>query len=481
LPEYRYRLRPRPAEARFKVRFNITQEPVWLEDEAAEVEEFRRDGRQVPLPAPEVEANQTAADVYAGLPDRLIARITSPVDDPNFFYYLFFVPTTISAAPEITPRRLRLQLLFEDANNLNPSSAPVAYKLDPETQAVKKITNLGTLKVDLGSALRAIWPAIPNIITAKAGGSLDLIRVDAKVQAEGRNSHRCGWRISDAVIAYDFNPSCIVQVPKGARLSISATLRVEVWKQVAVAFHKTYLVTAEPARYLIPLLAGPGREADPDHDIILERPQRKSLMYSAEGKAGQQVPAPARGIISCSLCGAQLTAADPLEAYIGTLRYCKNCLAMTLGRCSSCGTSISGLKLNQDRGVNIYKEDFTLPISCENCGEDFSWVTPQQRIYWLERFIDRAEIGGEARLLVAYNLMLLRNNDLDEVQRLVVWRRIKMLMPDLFDGSARRTIETLLTAEMKTTLGWNEDLRPAALPSPNLGCRLTLRSQNFLF
>jgi len=457
-----------------------TSDPVWVEVEEEEAAAYRKVGLPVPFLAPDSEAKRTAVDVYVSLPDRLMARVVPPSEgDPTHIYYLFFVPTTFSAARGITPRRLRLQLLFEDASGRTPPGVPVAYELDPATQVATKLVNFGKLKIDLGSALKALWPTMPDVLTAQTGGSLDLRKVDAKVQAEGRNSQQCGWRISDAEIAYDFNPSCIVQVPRASRLSVSATLHVEVWKQLAFGFHKAYLIMAEPAVYV----ASPPTGSS--NGITLDRSYRERLQYSSEGRTvkarlprvnetyessvaeeaaaidprdepeGEQEKELQAGSpeSSCALCNEYFTKPALTEAPIDAPEYCRVCLGLVIGRCPSCGTSIPGLRAGIGQ-ENSYKEDYTLPIYCTSCRRYYPWVTNQQKVYWLERFIDRMELDGQVRLLVGYNLRLLRvDDDLDEDEQLVIWDRIKILLPDLFNGLAWNVIEILLTARMKERLG----------------------------
>lgn len=180
------------------VKLKLTSEPVWGEEEAREKESLQRDERPVPSLAPDAEASKIARDVYAALPDRIMVRAVAPKDSNlEYDYYLFSVPTTFYAARGIIPRRLSLQLVLADASGSIPPGIPISYEMNPGTQVATKIVNLGKLKIDLGSGLKAFWPTMPDVLTAKFGGSLDLKKVEAKVQAEGRNSQRCGWRISD--------------------------------------------------------------------------------------------------------------------------------------------------------------------------------------------------------------------------------------------------------------------------------------------
>jgi len=238
-----------------------TSEPVWPEQEALDEERLRASGRKVPALAPDPDAREIALHVRASLPDRLQGCVLklppgAPLP-PAFDYYLVTVPATVAptlSAVGITPRRLALELTLRDASGAEPPGVPVAWELYPATEVTTEIRHLGTFEIDLGKAVQAfqaIWPGLPDVLTARTGGSLDIKKVQAKVKANGKHQHACGWLISDTEIAYDFNPSCVVQAPKGTRLSVAARLHVEVEKRVAIVRHKTYLIQAKPMHYLL--------------------------------------------------------------------------------------------------------------------------------------------------------------------------------------------------------------------------------------
>jgi hypothetical protein len=240
-----------------------TSEPVWPEDEARE----EAAGREVPPLAAEPDARELALHVRAKLPDRLQGCVLKLPPDSHlptagFDYYLIAVPTTFTTELEaqgITPRRLALELTLGDVSGARPPRIPVACYLYPPTETATEITEVGKFEIDLGKAVTAIWPGFPPVLTAKMGGSLDIKKVHARIQATGKDSRECGWLIADSVIAYDFNPSCIVQAPKGTQLSIKARLHVEVWKRVAFAFHRAYLIQATPMRYVLASSVSRGR------------------------------------------------------------------------------------------------------------------------------------------------------------------------------------------------------------------------------
>ena len=268
-----------------------TTERVWPEDEALEEQASKDTGREVPRLATPEEARQMASELRVELPDRLLGHLLRLPPNPwlattEYDYYGLYVPTTFSAAPGITPRRLRLQLRLEDAAKAEPPCLPIACQLYPSTEVVTEITNIGEFKIDLGQAfiktMWVFWPEMPEVLTARAGGSLDLKKVRARVQAAGLASSRCEWRIADTEIAYNFNPACIVQVPKGAQLAVSAQLYVEARKRIALVFYKNYFRTSIPMRYILRDTDGAMLSADklPDgFEVTLRQP---GVVYSDE-------------------------------------------------------------------------------------------------------------------------------------------------------------------------------------------------------
>jgi hypothetical protein len=237
-----------------------TRDPVWPEDEEREDQEARTAGGKIPKLASQSLAERTAWELRVALPDRILGCILMlprnellPTGAHN--YYVLYVPTTFLAAPKITPHRLSLRLRLEDAKNSDPPLVPVACYLYPGSQVATKITNLGEFEIDLGKAavmaIKTVWPAMPDVVTARTGGSIDIRTVQARIQAAGLNSHVCEWRIADTELAYGFNPACVVQVPSGAQLAVRASLHVEVRQKIARVFYKSYFKMATPMRYVM--------------------------------------------------------------------------------------------------------------------------------------------------------------------------------------------------------------------------------------
>jgi hypothetical protein len=285
-----------------------TQDPVWPEDEEEEIRRIRTTGKAIPELMTPSQALQTVEEIHVWLPDRLFGcmlKLGSKkfLATENFTYYGLYVPTNFSADFGITPRRLRLRLTLDDAGDAVPPLVPVACYLHPGPEITTRITNLGEFSIDLGGVvkvIKTIWPTMPDILTARTGGSIDLTKVYAKVQAAGLSSHVCDWRIADTNIAYNFNPACVVQVPNGAELAVNASLHVEARRRIAKVFYKSYYRTARPMRYV--LSKANGEPVDPRRlregtSLTLRQPgviyadERTAYYYKSDSTA-----APYRGL-----------------------------------------------------------------------------------------------------------------------------------------------------------------------------------------
>lgn len=290
-----------------------TTESVWPEDEALEERSSQDAGQEYPPLAPPEESREMVDKLRVELPDRLLGHVLKLPPNPwlataEYDYYGLYVPTIFSAEPGIIPRRLRLQLTFFDAKKAQPPRVPIACQLHPGTEVSTEITSIGEFKIDLGQAFKktmwVFWPEMPEVLTARTGGSLDLKKVRARVQAAGLNSHRCEWRIADTEIAYVFNPACVVQVPKGAQLAVLARLHVEARKRIALVFYRNYFRTSRPMVYILRGIGGEAISSDnlPDgSEVILRQPgvlyADESTMFARLGPSStQQIDAGATDI-----------------------------------------------------------------------------------------------------------------------------------------------------------------------------------------
>jgi len=152
----------------------------------------------------------------------------------------------------LIPRRIHMRLILSSTSNKAAQSrlSPVVCVFRPESDIHEKVQHFGEFKFDLWQAVRAFWPAVPDVVTASFGFSVDFKKIHPRIQASGLMSHLCEWRIADEKITYNFNPIVLVQAPKGSGLGVGAELRLGLEKSFAAGvYHKAYLKSAKPKVY----------------------------------------------------------------------------------------------------------------------------------------------------------------------------------------------------------------------------------------
>jgi aminoglycoside 6'-N-acetyltransferase len=268
-----------------------TSEPVWHEDEERESRAGKEADKARLKVATGSIADQMGKGIRLSLPDRIFGCLLKlpkndmfPVD--GFEYFTLYVPTIFAADSGITPRRLLLDLTLDNAKDSGSARKPIGCYLYPRSNVITRVTNIGEFKIDLGEAavkaIKTVWPAMPEILTARTGGSIDIKKVQARIQSTGVNTHELQWRIADREISYDFNPTCVVQVPDEAQLAVSASLSVEVRKKIARIIYKKYFRSAKPMRYVLSRADGeavePGKLQE-GSEVTLRQP---GVMYANE-------------------------------------------------------------------------------------------------------------------------------------------------------------------------------------------------------
>jgi TPR repeat protein len=265
---YEQQWRQQPA-AMLHVPLERTSEPVWPEDEAAEL--AQPDATPIPFMTDQ-EADKVLENITVELPDRLIpilaqgldlhksaglpmgrpaesltGKLTGILPGPlasSCDHVAFHIPTSYSAPESLILRRLRLDLFLSGEDAM----VPIAIFMQPGTEVDVSVQKIGDIGVDLGALVSALAPQLPPIFTASLGTKLERETVHPKVQASGLQRHNCSWRVADSQIAYDFNPALIAQFAQ--TLMVSASLHIEVHKSVLGVFHKTYGTSATPMSYM---------------------------------------------------------------------------------------------------------------------------------------------------------------------------------------------------------------------------------------
>jgi hypothetical protein len=130
---------------------------------------------------------------------------------------------------------------------------------------------------------------------------------------------------------------------------------------------------------------------------------------------------------------------------------CPECGAKIITACPACNLRIRGYYHvpNVFGGYTYERHDF-----CDGCGAAFPWVGRKARIYELQNRLDEEELDPATELVVREQLEALIDPDMDEVEQVKRWQRIKSAAPDFLLKAATSPIVTgLVTAEAKKQLG----------------------------
>lgn len=236
-----------------KVPLMATDVPVWPEDEERENRSLFEQRLPVPRLIEDDRSETILHDLETWLPERLaIHPFDSPLaaefTSPACNCYVVSLPVSLLTTNDVTVRRVRLSLQLHDADGTEAAHGPIACLLEPGPQLVEEVVAHGELNADIADAVRAFWPGLPDVFSAKIGTEIDLKRIRRTVEATGRMSSHCEWRIADERLNYDFNPLLIVQVPESMRLMIHATLHVEARRTILGVFHKAYGISPDSSR-----------------------------------------------------------------------------------------------------------------------------------------------------------------------------------------------------------------------------------------
>ncbi len=245
----------------FSVPLEVTDAPVWAEDEEREEQSLRAQGVPARALAEPARAEEMLEDVTISLPNCLAwcqvdSKTNLAFHNDGFSYYAFAVPTSFIARENLAPRRLQLRLALS-GTGYTTEVAPLVYALRPVADIHEEAVLAGEIKVDLWQAIRAVWPAVPSVVTASAGRSFDVKRVRPRIQASGLMTSTCEWRIADATLNYNFNALIVTQVPDGCRLAVSAKLAIDVEKYFLGVLHKAYGRSVTSRIYLPGSASGP--------------------------------------------------------------------------------------------------------------------------------------------------------------------------------------------------------------------------------
>lgn len=155
------------------------------------------------------------------------------------------IPTSFEAPDGFILRRLNLALSIEA-----PVDALVLW-MYPRTTLQSRTRQVAVFEVDVAKAVTALFPTLPDVLTAKVHGEVTTTSVEPLISASGELRSACSWKVSDSESAYTLQPQTVIGVWPDGDLVLAATLHVEVRKRIHGIFHKTYGKDAKPRRYAL--------------------------------------------------------------------------------------------------------------------------------------------------------------------------------------------------------------------------------------
>lgn len=156
-----------------------------------------------------------------------------PPDSNRFSFYAIETPLTIIVPGNQRLVRLRLVLDLH-AEQAQPEEV-LAYDVFPPTQVDTRKLATGEVNLDISKALQFVLTAVGAAqiapVTDSLGFKLNLpfqwTTTSVKLQSSGRMSNRVQWYVTDDSIQKGFAPAAILRAPKGATVTLDATMAGE--------------------------------------------------------------------------------------------------------------------------------------------------------------------------------------------------------------------------------------------------------------
>jgi hypothetical protein len=182
-----------------------------------------------------------------------------PPDSGNYSFYSVQIPLTIILAGDHRLVRLRLQLELQAEQKKHEDI--MAYDLFPTTQVdVNKLAS-GEASLDVSKALQfvlslsgATAPLAPlsECLGLKLSLPFQWTSTFVRLQSSGRMSNPVHWYVTDSAIQNGFAPNAILRAPKGATVTVSATLIGELRHAGPFGrFFKTQFQPPQPRTYVL--------------------------------------------------------------------------------------------------------------------------------------------------------------------------------------------------------------------------------------
>jgi hypothetical protein len=189
--------------------------------------------------ASEEQARAMLGEIHIGLPEDILREdlatyagpskasfaIPDGVETTNYDFYVIQVPLNI-LVPEgrLTRLRLRLHLVTSGVGGA------LAYDLFPPDQWDVSQVKLGEVKVDVSKLLTFVCPVVAGCLGVNLGFPIQWTVHNTRIRTTDRMSNPVEWYVTDRSVEHGFSGAVIARVPKGADLSVEATMVGELRK-----------------------------------------------------------------------------------------------------------------------------------------------------------------------------------------------------------------------------------------------------------
>lgn len=180
-----------------------------------------------------------------------------PPDSKRFAFYVIETPLSIILPGDQRLVRLRLMLDLH-AKAAKPEEV-LAYDVFPPSQVDVNKLATGEVNLDISKALQFVLTAAGAATVAPAaqclGFKLSLpfqwTTTSVKLQSSGKMSSRVEWYVTDNSIQKGFAPAAILRAPKGATVTVDATLGGELRFPGPKGWFKTQFAPVQAHQYVL--------------------------------------------------------------------------------------------------------------------------------------------------------------------------------------------------------------------------------------
>lgn len=183
--------------------------------------------------------------------------LSIPPDSRNYAFYVLEAPVTIILPHD--QNLVRLRLVLELRGDPADGGQVLAYDVFPPTEVDVEQVAAGEVTLDVSKALQFVLTTVGAAKAAPAAEALGLklnlpfkwSTTTVKLQSSARMATRAQWYVTDASIRSGFAPCAILRAPRGAVVTVTATMTGEVRARGPRGWFKAQFVSPRPRAYVL--------------------------------------------------------------------------------------------------------------------------------------------------------------------------------------------------------------------------------------